>query len=225
MTPYFDHGGVTLYLGDCRQLVPALAGAVDLVLTDPPYEVVTTGGGIAGDRRYLGEIGAAGLADGFDASLLDGFPRWMCFCSKRQLPALLNRADASGGRWCLLVWNKPDPTPLVNGNYLPDTEYVVHRFRSGSDLHGTYDDRRRWILCPAGGGGEHPTQKPLAVVHRLLRVGSAPGDLVLDPFAGSGTTLVAARNLGRRAVGIEVCERWCELAARRLSQEVLPLAL
>ncbi len=67
----------------------------------------------------------------------------------------------------------------------------------------------------------HPSQKPLQVISRLISTFTAEGDLVLDPFMGSGTTLVAARNLGRRAIGIEIEERYCEVAVLRLAQQVL----
>ena len=147
----------------------------------------------------------------------------MCFCAKSQLVDLLTQANDSGNRWALLTWNKPNPTPLVNANYLPDTEYVVHCFGASSDLFGEYADRSRYIVHPAEQNGDigHPTVKPLKVICKLMKTGSAHGSIVLDPFMGSGTTLVAAKNLGRRAIGIELEEKYCEIAVNRLRQGVL----
>jgi DNA modification methylase len=70
---------------------------------------------------------------------------------------------------------------------------------------------------------EHPTQKPIALLKDLISLFTDPGDTILDPFAGSGTTLVAARDLGRKAIGIELDPRWCAVAKKRLSQNLLPL--
>lgn len=214
--PYLERDGITLYHGDAREILPLVEA--DVVITDPPYNIQASGGGIGAKRDYLAAI--EGFTDGgFDPSLIAGFDRWMVFCALRQLPELIAAAKA---RWSLITWNKPDPTPLVNGNYLPDTEYVVHAFRKGTDLHGAYNDRRRWILHPAGKRATgHPNEKPKAVMYRLLRVGSCKADVVVDPFAGSGTTLDACRDLGRRAIGIEIEEQYCEVIAKRLSQKLI----
>ena len=223
MRPYFEEDGITIYCGDCREILPTLPN-VDLVLTDPPYEITSTGGGIGARRKYLSDI-TDHLDGGFDVGILRAFPNWMCFCAKRTLVELLSMASESG-RWALITWNKPNPTPLVNGNYLPDTEYIVHHFRTSADLHGGYAERSRFILHSAEQNGDmgHPTVKPLGVISRLMKVGSMEGQAILDPFMGSGTTLRAAKDLGRRAIGIEIEERYCEIAARRLSQGVLDLA-
>lgn len=215
---YYQDDLVTIYHGDCREWMPE----ADVVITDPPYVLTAHGGGIGRQRQYLASI-ADRLDKGFDLEMLDGWPRWMVFCSKEQLLPLLSRAAASG-RWMLLTWNKPDPAPLVNANYLPDTEYVVHHFQTAADLAGGYAQRSRFIQHPAGGSQfGHPTEKPIGVMRRLVAVGSHAGEVVLDPFAGTGTTLRAAKDLGRRAIGIEWNEQWCEAAARRCSQEVLGL--
>jgi DNA modification methylase len=218
MKPYYEENGITLYHGDCREILPTL-GPVDLVLTDPPYEIVATGGGIGGMRGYLNKI-AGHIDGGFDVSILEPYRNWFCFCGKPQLRELLAVADSGSGRWSLITWNKPNPTPLVNGNYLPDTEYIVHKFGSSADLYGGYSERSRFILHPAEQNGDmgHPTVKPLGVILRLLKVGSAEGQTVLDPFMGSGSTICAAKRLGRRAIGIEIEERYCEIAANRLRQ-------
>ena len=211
--PYYQHGGITIYNADCRLVLPTLPKC-DLLLTDPPYELVAAGGGLGKKRGY--EESLAGLTDGFDIELLASFPNWMCFCAKAQLISLLSLA-MKGERWMLLTWNKPDPTPLMNGNYLPDTEYIVHRF---TKLYGSYPDRSRFTVMCGGEKFFHPTGKPLPLIGKLMRLGCDSGQLVVDPFMGSGTTLVAAKNLGRKAIGIEIEERYCEIAAKRLQQEV-----
>lgn len=219
MKPYYDDGkGIVIYHGDCREVLPTLP-KVDLLIADPPYELVAKGGGIAGERKYFAEI--SGFTDGgFDESMLDDFQNWFCFCSKAQLVRLLQKAAVR--RWQLVTWNKPNPTPLCNGNYLPDTEYIVHSFQPNR-LFGEFRDKSRYIEFPAQQGNLHPNQKPLPVIQKLVRLGSQIGETILDPFMGSGTTLRAAKDLGRKAIGIEIEERYCEIAARRLSQEVFAL--
>jgi DNA modification methylase len=218
MKPYYQDDAVTIYHGDCREIVPGL-GRFDLLLTDPPYEISTSGGGIGGRRKYLKDI--KGFTDGgFDESILDGFDNWACFCSIAQMPRLIERAAVR--RWMLVTWNKPNPTPLVNGNYLPDTEYIVHSFPSNG-LCGKYEDRARFIVYPAQQHNLHPNEKPVAVVSKMILVGTRKGQTIIDPFAGSGTTGRAAKDLGRKCVCIEREERYCEIAAKRMAQSVLPL--
>ena len=217
--PFYKDDSVTLYNADAYKLLPRLEKP-HLLLTDPPYELCATGGGIGAKRQYLADI--AGKIDaGFDMTLLDAFENWCVFCGKKQLKQLL--AAAGERRWALVTWNKPNPTPLTNANYLPDTEYIVHAFQTGR-LFGEYRDKARYIVHPVERNDfGHPTVKPLAVMSKMLRLGSQEGETICDPFAGSGTTLVAAKLLNRRAIGIEINERYCEIAARRLSQGVLAL--
>src|SRR3990167_2253339 len=125
MKPYYEEPGITIYHGDCRDILPNL-DTVDLVLTDPPYLVGAKGCGLAGDRAYLRSITSQELDRGFDSALLDGFENWFCFCGKQQLAELLGRVKEK--TWMLITWNKPNPTPLTNHNYLPDTEYIIHCF-------------------------------------------------------------------------------------------------
>ena len=221
MKPYYQDDWVTIYHGDCREVLPGL-GRCDLVLTDPPYEISTSGGGIGGRRKYLKEI-RGHIDGGFDLGLLRRFRNWFCFCGKTQLPAFFAELSEDD-RWMLITWNKPNPTPLSNGNYLPDTEYIFHRFESGR-LFGEYRDRSRFIFWPVEQNElGHPTVKPLPVIGKLVRLGSQIGETILDPFMGSGTTLRAAKDLQRHAIGIEIEERYCEIAAKRMGQEVLNLA-
>ena len=191
---------------------------VDLLLTDPPYEMTATGGGIAAKLKYLADIN--GFTDGgFDESILDRFENWAVFCSKAQLIGILNRAESSP-RWMLVTWNKPNPTPLCNGNYLPDTEYIVHAFQP-KRCFGEFRHKSRYIVHPTRQHNRHPNEKPIEVMVKMIAVGTQVGETILDPFMGTGTTLVAAKLEGRQAIGIELEERYCEIAAKRLAQGVL----
>jgi len=220
VTPYYSKDGIEIFCGDCREILPSLSG-IDVVITDPPYEITATGGGIGATRKYLHDT--TGFTDcGFDYSLLGSFDNWACFGTLRQVPKLIE--VASDRRWMLVTWNKPNPCPLVNGNYLPDTEYIVHAWRKGN-LFGQMKDRSRYIVHPLGDKehGRHPNEKPVRVMCKIASLASDDRWLICDPFMGSGTTLVAAKRLGRRAIGIDISEEWCEVAVNRLRQGVLDL--
>ena len=216
---YYADASCCIAHSDCRDILPHLP-KVDLVLTDPPYQISAAGGGIGGRRQYLTDI-RGHIDEGFDLSILAPFPNWFCFCGKEQLPEMFKLVD--GKRWMLITWNKPNPTPLCNNNYLPDTEYIFHCFEPGR-LFGEFRDRSRYFVHPVEQNGfDHPTVKPLPVINKLINLGTQPGDLIVDPYCGSGTTLRAAKNLGRQCIGIEIEEKYAEIAARRLGQEMLPL--
>ena len=176
--PYYSDEWVTLYHADSYAVeLPAC----DLLLTDPPYELTATGGGIGAKRKYLADI-AGKIDEGFNMELLAAFPNWVVFCGKQQLQRLL--AATGDRRWSLVTWNKTNPTPLVNANYLPDAEYIVHAYQSGR-LFGEYRDRSRFIVHPAEQNGyDHPTVKPMAVVSKMVRLGSQPGEIILDRSRG-----------------------------------------
>ena len=215
---YYRDESVVIYCADNREILPLFPDkSFDLVLTDPPYLITATGGGLGKIRGY--DKWLDGLTDGFNIDILKPFDNWMCFCGKEQLVDLLTLAKENG-RWMLLSWNKPDPTPLMNGNYLPDTEYIIHCFNK---LYGDYSCRSRFTVAIGGTKEYHPTQKPLHLISKLVKVGSDINQTILDPFLGSGTTAVAAKILGRKCVGIEISEKYCEIAKKRCSQSVMQL--
>lgn len=236
MTPYFERDGVTIYHGDCREVLPVL-GLVDLVVTDPPYRSLdidvirgTTTRLVGGKNRRAGNrIDSAGPwfatlnDDELVASLelargrLDDDGAMYVFADVKTGLAVFPRLAPSN----VLVWDKERIGMGYSWRrcheWIAYCPQPAHRLRSAAlgDI----------IRASAGRDKQHPTEKPRAVIAPLLRNSTDPGGLVLDPFMGSGTTLRAALDLGRRAIGIEIEERYCEIAARRLDQMVLPLAV
>ena len=218
MTPTWQttDGSVKLFLGDCLEVLPYVDA--DVVITDPPYEITAAGGGIGATRKDLHET--EGFTDcGFDYAILSRFANWVCFGTLRQVPKLIEAAGKR--RWMLITWNKPNPCPLVNGNYLPDTEYIVHAWSKGQ-LFGGFNDKARFIVHPLGDKehGEHPNEKPRRVMRKLVNLASDEGHVVMDPFMGSGTTGVECVSAGRRFIGIERDPKWFAVAVERIEAEL-----
>ncbi len=235
MKPYYDHAGITIYHGDCREILPSLP-PVDLVLTDPPYSEKTHKG-----ARSASDYGPKGGTvsinfDSCDASFIrDTFSllkvnRW-CISFLDWRHALPLEIDPPIGLEFIRlgVWTKLNPMPQLTGDR-PSTGWeaiaIFHvpgkkKWNGGSGpalwMHGT---SRFGYFGPSN----HPTEKPLELIKKLITQFSDDEETILDPFMGSGTTLRAAKDLGRKAIGIEIEERYAEIAAKRMEQEVLPLS-
>jgi DNA modification methylase len=260
MRPFYSDAAATIYLGDCREILPAL-DPVDVVFTSPPY---------AQQRDYTQPIGD------WTALLTETFSRLPSHAHTQILVNLglvhrhgevveywrgwLAAMRESGWRhfgW--YVWDQGDGLPGDwNGRLAPSHEFVFHLNRKARQAH-------KWIPTqgrPASGTGlrsrdgttkgmssptlcgqpfkiadsvirvyremrrvwSHPAMFPVNLPLHFLQSFSGSGEMVLDPFMGSGTTLVAAKALGRQSIGIDREESYCEIAAQRLSQEVLALA-
>jgi DNA modification methylase len=213
MTPVVI-GGATLYCAPCESVLP-LIGRVDVVIADPPYEIAAKGGGMGAQRKYLQDI-EGHIDTGFDVTMLSDFKNWFVFCGKPQLRDLIAQAEAQKSRWQLLTWNKTNPTPLSNNNYLPDTEYMIHAF----ERHD-YESKTRFIVGQVERSGfDHPTVKPQYVMQKAVRSASHIGQTVGDWYMGTGSTGVACVALGRKFIGIERDERYFEIACRRIEQAV-----
>jgi site-specific DNA-methyltransferase (adenine-specific) len=239
--PYYEDGSVTIYHGDCFDVLHDLSG-VGAVVTDPPY---SSGGAFRGDRamqtttkyvksdtvayrpEFAGDnrdqrsflvwcsmwMNAARRAS-VDGAVLASFIDW------RQLPTLTDAVQAGGWTWRGLgTWWKPG-IRMQKGRFSASAEYVVYA------TNGPADDGagspQNVFSCPPDQDREHIAQKPAAVMGWVMNL-VPPRALVLDPFMGTGSTLFAAKLRNHRAIGIDCDERYCEIAARRLSQEVLPL--
>ena len=252
--PVYDRDGITLYQGDCLDVLPML-GQVDHVITDPPYEAeahtMARRRPVAGTRRagdeHKGWRGRGGdvrvVALPFDAITEDVrsaaaveiarlVRRWsLVFCqaeAAHKWESELMAAGMSRRRWC--VWIKPDGQPQFTGDRPGmgyETIVATHavgksRWNGGGKL-GVF----RHVKNVTGSqfSEPHPTRKPIALMRELIELFTDPGETILDPFAGSGTTLVAARDLGRKAIGIELSAEYAATAVSILEHGVKGAAL
>jgi site-specific DNA-methyltransferase (adenine-specific) len=232
MQPYYEQDGITIYHGDARDVLPILeAGSVDVVVTDPPYGVeliakrAVLGG--HGHRRttvrpshythddtpdYLREvvIPAVELCRTLCKAVVvtPGVRNFWLYPPADDLGCFFSAAGTGMGRWGFTCMH-----PIL---YYGKDPYLSKCLGSRPNSCGqTYpNDANKQ---------DHPCAKPLAMMLWLVKRASLEGMTILDPFMGSGTTLVAAKQLNRRAIGIEIEERYCEVAAKRLEQTVLPL--
>jgi site-specific DNA-methyltransferase (adenine-specific) len=240
--PYYDQDGVTLYLGDCRDVLPGLGSVVDFSLTSPPYNCGKDYGG-HDDGMDLTDYFAF-IEEGFHAlavSLRPGayacinVPSWIG--SREEQVFAFDEYKAIFSRHVpfedLIVWAKCPPSGSAWGNYPTSPRIranhewlLVHRCPGGplgkSDI--TWSEWSRltqsvWQINPTLPYGKlHPATFPDELARRSIMLFSPAGGLVCDPFCGTGTTLVVAKHAGRRAIGIEINERYAEIAAKRLAQ-------
>lgn len=212
-TPYYQDESCTIYHGNCHDFLEDLP-PVDLVLTDPPYGI----GYVHGAENIPNATKFQGVPVLGDNQPFDPEP-WL------QWPCILWGANhyakhlPGAGRW--LVWDKRAGTKTY-GKDMSDLEmaWVSGPRRADRIFWHLWDG----FLKDSEKGCErfHPTQKPIQVMEWCLGF-SEGARVILDPFMGSGTSLVACKNLGLRAIGIEIEEKYCEIAVRRLAQTVLPL--
>jgi len=225
MTPYYQKGDVTLFHGDCREVQPEC----DLIVTDPPYGQEFVSGRSNGRWGMLFGDDDAETVEVCLMHALKGLRRG------RHVYIFSGRLDLSALPLCgvaELIWDKavigmgdlsspwgPQHEKIVFATYEiskanRDKGYgnLSARLRKGSVL--------RSLRPQSGGVRHHPTEKPTDILRQLIESSSVIGETVYDPFAGSGSTLIAALLEGRKAVGCEIDERYCETAAKRL--ETLP---
>jgi len=220
--PYYQEKGIVIYHGDCRDILPQLE-PVDLVLTDPPYGInarLGMGGGHKGEGGMWKNVGIAG-----DESV----------DLRDEVISLLNlpfavfaaaRTSAPPDTRISLVWNKGLHTGAgdLRLPWKPHIE-LIHIGGKGWQGKGRGSAIVQFNAIAGCVGNQndgyraHPFEKPVTLMNYLIRY--APSGIILDPFLGSGTTLVAAKNLGRKAIGIEIEEKYCEIAVKRLAQGVL----
>jgi site-specific DNA-methyltransferase (adenine-specific) len=225
--PYYQDDAVTIYHGDALEIAPTIRG-VDLCLTDPPffmpaehYSSRTQWQRSWGDTAILGGWWAQIVEKSIDPTL-KGTANVIVFCDDESYPVFYPPLYSRFDRLAALVWDKGRigmGTPWRRSH-----ELLIHAWRKAAKWTGGggIADVLRFASVPQT-DRVHPVDKPLPLLGALIAPTTDPGDLVCDPFMGGGGTLVAAKGLGRKAIGIEIEERYCEIAARRMGQEVLDL--
>jgi DNA modification methylase len=214
--PYYDDGTVTIYHGDCREILPMLSA--DVLITDPPY-------GIDYASNQVGRFQGQRIANDADVSLRDAVladwagPAAVFGSWKRPRPAATHT---------ILTWDKGEASGMgdLSVPWRPNTEEIYIIGKGWRGHRGSSVIRDTSVVTWSGDGPSgkrlHPNEKPIPLLRQIIE--KAPDHpVVLDPFVGSGTTLRAAKDLGRKAIGIEIEERYCEVAARRCAQDVLAL--
>jgi tRNA G10 N-methylase Trm11 len=229
MKPYYQDDGITIYHGDCREVLAGMAaGSASLVLTDPPYGTQGLAGGYGRrqnwdtgngmGRTIANDTDLQMLADAFPLALATVATGWaMVFYAPRKTPELCR--ITAGAEWFgEIIWDKAAPGLGYHIRYSHEN-IAVYRVgepqRPKQPLLSLFR-----AVAPAS---LHPHEKPVSLCSALVKWGCVEGGTVLDPFMGSGSTLVAAKNLGRYAIGCDVDEAHCETAALRLGQGVLAL--
>lgn len=212
MQPYYEQSGVTIFHGDCREWLYPVG---DVLVTDPPY-------GIAHESNHGAswqgtQIANDGTVDARDHVLAVWYDRPAVVFGTWKAPRPIGVAQ-------VLIWDK-GPAFGMGDLKFPWKNSFDEIYVLGHGFTGESRDEAvlRGHVMPSweSHGRQHPNQKPESLL--LYLINRCPRGAVCDPFMGSGTTLVAAKRLGRKAIGIEIEERYCEIAARRLQQEALPL--
>jgi site-specific DNA-methyltransferase (adenine-specific) len=222
-------GDCTLYLGDMLEIVPAL-GSVNHTISDPPYEAVMQDRwGVLSSQapsshvrhEALGFSAIDAVRDDVAREIVKVTDGWaVLFCMAEGVRAWRDAIEATGARYKrALVWVKPDAMPQFNGQG-PSVghEMMVSAWCgsgksrwNGGGRPGTFVHNKN-----TPGGAVHPTQKPLPLMMELVSLFASPGETVLDPFLGSGTTLVACARLGRKGIGVEADQTHFDAACRRI---------
>lgn len=218
MKPYYEEAGIAIYHGDCREILPHVEA--DVLVTDPPYGVDI---GTSDDKRRdhkLVKGSYDGFHDTYDYFVTVVVPALNLALDRCRRGAVFTgphiheqrKPDAIGGVFCPSAvarhcWGFKSFLPILLYGQAP----ALNAGSKATALRST-----ETASC-----ADHPVSKPLGWMTWLVDLVSLPGETILDPFLGSGTTLRAAKDLGRRAVGIEQSERYCEIAARRLAQQTL----
>lgn len=228
---------INLMHGECIEKMKHIEpGTVDMILTDPPYEVDTKGAGMMkkDNRKFMEEVENAKINTGINVPLflnncLDLFTEknkycGVFFCSMKQLIKYMSWAELNKFQYKIGVWHKSNPAPLCNCKYLNDVEYWIYIKGNKSKILGSYESKsmvyKSQINKCEKAIFNHPTIKPVILMEKFIINHTEEGFTVLDPFMGSGSTGVAATNLNRSFIGIELNHEYYKTAYERILNEL-----
>ena len=199
-------------------------GVIDLVITDPPYKYENKGGGFYAEnkstqRTYLDSLRKINCTDFKPLEFLNLIKPKMkkfygyFFCNKTLIEEYIRFARDNKYSFDVLVMAKSNPIPAFNNHHLSDLEYIIMIREKGTyfSKHKDIDDFRKFYITSCK-KGIHPSQKPVGLIERFVRVSSKEGDLILDPFMGSGTTARAYKNNNRNYIGFEIDKKFCDIS-------------
>lgn len=221
--------------GDCLEILRGGTiedKSIDLVVTDPPYKIQFVGKGSLADKYDSRKPAIEGIGSNKDFDLIPFLevirPKlkkmnmyvWM---SKGSLPETFDWIRKYDYFYDLLIWSKVNPIPATNFKYLSDIEYCMFIRETGATWNNGlgYEIYKKVMRDNLQSLPGHPTPKPLWMMMNAIKISSKENDVILDPFLGSGTTALAAKYLKRNFIGIEISEKYCELAKQRLRQDLL----
>ena len=220
-------GDCRLILGDCLEVMPTL-GKVDAILTDPPYELSSASPGNSHFGMSLSKFESdayKNIVSGFDMDatftqlevLCKPF-NMFCFCSNKQISGLMAYHEKRKRSTTLLIWHKINAAPFANGVWRGDIEYCIHTKDKGAVFVGNAVEKKKVTELPLVIDKAHPTVKPLPLIIKYMKICSNLEQTILDPFMGSGTTLVACAKMGRKGIGIEIDEDYFNIACKRVEE-------
>ena len=224
MNPYYEHAGITIYHGDCREILPLVRNG-SVSVSDPPYNV---GYGYAeyADSLPRGEYLDLIRQAMSPPSAILHYPEDMFSISNAlgvdpaECAAWTYNAHTPR-KWRMVAWFgiRPDFSLVKQPFKNPQDRRILAKLERGEDGCALYDWwHEEQVKNVSSEKTEHPCQIPISVMTKVI--GVTPAETFIDPFCGSGTTLLAAKRLGKSAIGIELSEKYCEIAANRLTQEV-----
>ena len=226
---------IEIHNKDCFEFLEQIEkNSIKLILTDPPYDIeCLRGGGIANAYLNKSQQKISDISSGYDIEKFSFIVKKIqsninCyfFCNKRQIPEYIRcYVHNLKCRFDIICWHKTNPQATYSNKWLPDTEYVLHFYKGkGTTKPQCYKDGFTWYISPNTRQLNlkygHPTIKPLELVRRIIRNSSCVDDYVLDPFMGSGTTALGCLSEGRNFIGIEINDKYCDIAKKRIEEYI-----